>query len=102
PTSAAPGAPLPPYTTLFRSRRPALRRAGEGGVDVRGEVGSDVLRHLETCGRVGQVDGDVCAGHCSDGRADGGVEVCSGTELCGRDRKSTRLNSSHVKSSYAV
>src|SRR5688572_31360988 len=75
PTSA-----LFPYTTLFRSLRQRdggrFGRAGAGGDDER--VGGEQL------GLVGALDADLV-------RVD---------EL--RDRKSTRLNSSHSQISYAV
>src|SRR6266480_5939834 len=59
-----PRSTLFPYTTLFRSRRRALRR----GVQVlQADVGADARRHAR-----------------------------------GQDRKSTRLNSSHMSISYAV
>src|SRR5690606_41659386 len=81
--------PLFPYTTLFRSE--ALRHHGvaavnhaERGVAVghavdRDAKGHDVRQLLEA---------DVLALHLAPDRE--------------RDRKSTRLNSSHVKTSYAV
>src|SRR5690606_41244691 len=84
--------PLFPYTTLFRSLRDGGGDAGliEGhedevrGVRVRNEAGDRVLRvdcHADLHARPPDV-----------------TEGC----LQGQDRKSTRLNSSHVKISYAV
>src|SRR5690606_41981775 len=75
-----PGSPLFPYTTLFRSE------IGAGGVAeavaLAGVLGAEALQH----GGLG------CIG-LSPEAAQLGVE---------QDRKSTRLNSSHVKISYAV
>src|SRR3712207_7861798 len=74
-----PRSTLFPYTTLFRSE--AGDHGGAGGVDphVRPGVGTEA--------------GDVLA---VDGQRPG-----LRAELC-RDRKSTRLNSSHANISYAV
>src|SRR5689334_25449514 len=67
-----PRSTLFPYTTLFRSRGPAVRRAGQHP------------RH------------DQPARICPQGeRAPRAVRIL-------RDRKSTRLNSSHSSISYAV
>src|SRR2546430_11537393 len=69
-----PRSTLFPYTTLFRS-------GGEGGL-VRGEVdreGRDLLRRAEPAHRLALDKG-----------------------AARRDRKSTRLNSSHSQISYAV
>src|SRR5699024_12565297 len=71
-----------PYTTLFRSR-PAGDGAGGGGTN-RGRFPGGPRR------RVG--------GRCPGQRADGPGASGGG----GQDRKSTRLNSSHVSISYAV
>src|SRR5690606_41709225 len=81
PPPPPPGPSRFPYTTLFRSRVP--------------------VRHLHAEGRPlhGRVPG--ChrqAPRRPRGRAGGGI----GRVHRGRDRKSTRLNSSHVKISYAV
>src|SRR5437763_11721566 len=79
-----PRSTLFPYTTLFRSRSPA---GGPGGHDegrlVRGQGG-----RLERPGVLHQSGG----GHL-DRRS---------PYVAGRDRKSTRLNSSHRCISYAV
>src|SRR5690606_42065558 len=72
-----PCSPLFPYTTLFRSPadpRPPLRLRGLAGAVEEG--------HAPVVRRTGAVGGDPDRG--------------------GTDRKSTRLNSSHVKISYAV
>src|SRR5690349_23486832 len=74
-----------PYTTLFRSldpdRDPLRGRRAEGGGDRR--QATLVLRG--SLGRLAQLTGSVK------------LRV-----LARRDRKSTRLNSSHVEISYAV
>src|SRR5690606_40523745 len=73
--------PLFPYTTLFRSQvfAQARRRRDAARVDVEGVV-QDADDALE----------ELVLGH------------FPGTRTAARDRKSTRLNSSHVKISYAV
>src|SRR5690606_41442090 len=78
-----------PYTTLFRSypvhRRRCVRRAGQDHRQAQHRGGRHRVwregQELRAQGRGGQGPGP--------GRAGG-------------DRKSTRLNSSHVKNSYAV
>src|SRR5438874_7933795 len=72
-----PRSTLFPYTTLFRSRPP--RRPGQPGA-----------REVRPAALAEDVGGRRCAGPglLPDGR--------------GADRKSTRLNSSHVEISYAV
>src|SRR5438067_6283843 len=69
-----PTSTLFPYTTLFRSR-PVLYDRGVAGLD-------DALRSGAGVARVAVRSGRLPAGD--------------------RDRKSTRLNSSHVSISYAV
>src|SRR2546426_7605373 len=78
-----PRSTLFPYTTLFRSGR--QRR--EGRAAFRGSRGS----------HAGLRRGDERRG---GGRAGGGGRT--GAPCPGRDRKSTRLNSSHLVISYAV
>src|SRR5690625_6597434 len=87
---SAPSALSPfPYTTLFRSLRVAVHHRG-------GEVGHrfagpriDGLADLLAVDRMG----DRLAAQCTG--LTGAVRVL-------QDRKSTRLNSSHVATSYAV
>src|SRR3712207_8701037 len=77
-----PRSTLFPYTTLFRS-------CGDGLVFFRGDArGHGPDAGLGPGGRVGRADAVVAAG--ADGRDER------------RDRKSTRLNSSHANISYAV
>src|SRR2546427_2205047 len=71
-----PRSTLFPYTTLFRSAVPTVVRA----------VGEAIRSHL--------------APHVAAGRAR--VVGVSPVLLAARDRKSTRLNSSHSQISYAV
>src|SRR5690606_41138641 len=73
-----------PYTTLFRSRLLAGLRHTESGVGCRYYF----YGHARRPPRLG-------AYHCA-----GGAALRAGN--AGQDRKSTRLNSSHVKISYAV
>src|SRR5256886_3601579 len=86
-----PRSTLFPYTTLFRSREPLERthRAGLRRVDLRRVPDADL--HLIPRG-VRRVL-PVAAGDNPTGRE---------SRLCLRDRKSTRLNSSHSQISYAV
>src|SRR5690606_40821244 len=96
-TSRPPRSPLFPYTTLFRSLDPAL------------VLDADRVR----VGTVGVPRDAVLAHHLRDvavGRAHDVVRrdavlarhVVDGALVAALDRKSTRLNSSHVKISYAV
>src|SRR5690349_24177385 len=82
-----PSSTLFPYTTLFRSLDDDAERAERAGDDARDVVAGDVLDHLAA-----EVQ-ELAA--CREQR-DAEEEVAQ------RDRKSTRLNSSHVEISYAV
>src|SRR5690242_21421277 len=78
-----------PYTTLFRSAEPA-GLAGEQDLGHRHAAGQALLRAAE---------------HQRDAVGAGEAEQPSGRGGAGerqRDRKSTRLNSSHMSNSYAV
>src|SRR5690349_22855280 len=79
-----PRSTLFPYTTLFRSRAP--QPAGAARPDARGARAAARVRP-----RLPHRGGDAGLP-----RRPGGVAVHTG------DRKSTRLNSSHVEISYAV
>src|SRR3712207_7706518 len=86
-----PRSTLFPYTTLFRSLR-------SGGGGLRRESGRRVGRLGRSCrlcrsGRLGRRRGG-CLGLRRSGRL--------GRDRRLRDRKSTRLNSSHANISYAV
>src|SRR5207249_7460995 len=100
-TSAAPASPLFPYTTLFRSSGCPLCRPGDLG-SRRSASSNTVLRPaLRRWGRTPRPGGHC---HLLDWRAMAhrgfGLPV-RGTSP-EEDRKSTRLNSSHVSISYAV
>src|SRR5207253_6913266 len=90
-----------PYTTLFRSRC-NVDHAGPAGEEVAGELRADRDERLA----VALADEGV-----DPAQGGGGAGVGGGEDLrdhgveqraVARDRKSTRLNSSHVASSYAV
>src|SRR5690606_41031601 len=94
------GSTLFPYTTLFRSILSLL--------DQLALAEDAVTRKI-----VAQVDVLAQGGHArvarlrdSQQRTGPGICLTEAQEikgrLCGKDRKSTRLNSSHVKISYAV
>src|SRR5690606_41243474 len=89
PTSA-----LFPYTTLFRSRfHWSIGRKANGGSE-----NERLVDHIGRPGRRGEIDADRPA----PGFFGAGRRALHRGEGAGRDRKSTRLNSSHVKISYAV
>src|SRR5690606_39307437 len=92
---------LCPSTTLFRSYDPAVRAAA--GAAPAGVLDRDRLA------RAGGAEGDGGLGAVRDlprvrqRRGNGRVRRrLRRRHRLGRDRKSTRLNSSHVKISYAV
>src|SRR5690606_40065734 len=89
-----PSSTLFPYTTLFRSDQSRARRAAPdraGRRMGRGDVGVAFgARVAVPPGRGGRHDGAV-----------GAFGSAAHAHIAG-DRKSTRLNSSHVKISYAV
>src|SRR5207249_10292892 len=87
-----PRSPLFPYTTLFRSRHVLAAQmhmrpeAVERGVERDGEETRDPI--------ILRIGGNVRARHVAPEKLFAFVDV--------QDRKSTRLNSSHVSISYAV
>src|SRR5690349_24238648 len=81
-----PRSTLFPYTTLFRSRLPKGNVIIVGG----GQTGCQMAEELHDAGR---------RVFLSCGRAPWAPRRFGGHDL---DRKSTRLNSSHVEISYAV
>src|SRR5690348_18009461 len=86
-----PSSTLFPYTTLFRSRHGAAERAHDSG-----RSGS-----VETCERLLHIQEFVPRVHMCAIPAAGCVS--RGDSRCpAKDRKSTRLNSSHPSISYAV
>src|SRR3712207_9249019 len=97
-----PRSTLFPYTTLFRS---VLRsgRVGAGAVGRHAEPALALDREVQHVGRALQraaahrvVDGAELHAQADLAR------VAAAAALAGRDRKSTRLNSSHANISYAV
>src|SRR3712207_8287395 len=92
-----PRSTLFPYTTLFRS---ALAVYEPGRIDIL----SRELVARGCCGERGvageELVGDRAADHVPRDRAE--QAACLPVGLCPRDRKSTRLNSSHANISYAV
>src|SRR5258705_7237123 len=78
-----PRSTLFPYTTLFRSSSPALLHGAHEDLLERGAV----RRHRDHTGT------------CFEHRRERGIDVLLGHA---QDRKSTRLNSSHLGISYAV
>src|SRR5690606_41785591 len=91
-------APLVPYTTLFRSGLHAggiAARYVAFGIEAERQVGGNA-----GLAQLGSGEGDVQRLRIGRGDLDD-VEAEFGG-LVDRDRKSTRLNSSHVKISYAV
>src|SRR5690606_41121037 len=87
-----------PYTTLCRSPIGNRRRRLHGG-RAAGRLGS-----VETGGAHRHDLDGIGALHGGDGiaRVNGALERIGADHLGDVDRKSTRLNSSHVKISYAV
>src|SRR3712207_8399391 len=91
-----PRSTLFPYTTLFRSRHDDRRR----GTQEHRRVGSDVrCRILQPVLALARAELQIeTVGELNREVRKRGVFA----ELDGRDRKSTRLNSSHANISYAV
>src|SRR5699024_12533127 len=89
-TPRLPTTPLLPYTTLFRSR--CLHLVGDRG--------QEQTQGLQRVHRAHQDDGalSVLRGVAPYRR----LAPVGGSYIGQRDRKSTRLNSSHVSISYAV
>src|SRR5207248_10006251 len=98
----APRTSLFPYTTLFRSRGASRSRGRRSAVPraLRASVSGYGVAHR-------RCDSTALARHAAVGSAvarGGGSRLHGGGSLLRReaDRKSTRLNSSHRTSSYAV
>src|SRR5699024_11574329 len=85
--------PLFPYTTLFRSRRRAR------GAHLRRHV--HLGRHLRRRRRAAR-DGTDLRAFCARRGREGRLRARRARPRQVEDRKSTRLNSSHVSISYAV
>src|SRR5690606_39489104 len=92
-TRAAPRPTLFPYTTLFRSQHPAHRV-------VRPVRRQHPVRHVGQGEREEQRPSRL--GQATRGHAAPDVALHDPRHAAVPDRKSTRLNSSHVKISYAV
>src|SRR5690606_41996935 len=89
-----PTSTLFPYTTLFRSRRARARCCG---------IGHERVARLRMAGHEpALVEDEPVVGRACLVGAMGGVHDGDPGEIVSLDRKSTRLNSSHVKISYAV
>src|SRR5438874_5255964 len=91
-----PRSTLFPYTTLFRSEQQALEVLRFNWAWTSDDVWSDTRFHVE--GMHAEVEREVLAGLRDAKRSDRRSPI----GLVLRDRKSTRLNSSHVEISYAV
>src|SRR5438477_7171700 len=79
-----PRSTLFPYTTLFRSRGRRVELYADRGDVVAEHRAELVIAHLADIGAGAAERGNTCH------------------RVAGRDRKSTRLNSSHMSISYAV
>src|SRR5690606_42081919 len=91
-----------PYTTLFRSeKRPRPGDVGPEGADCRGRPGSDGERGAGPHARGGRSPGGLLPHPPGGARRAAAGDPSAGSPAAARDRKSTRLNSSHVKISYA-
>src|SRR3712207_8090476 len=91
-----PRSSLFPYTTLFRSQLPEHRGLQRGTSDLAGAVGEGFER-----AEVGDVD-DAGTRQLEPAGDIDPVDVLPDRDLGRKDRKSTRLNSSHANISYAV
>src|SRR5690606_39966205 len=99
-TPPAPPSTLFPYTTLFRSHPPPPD-VGQGGNAEDGGEGRAETAVREPTGPSEGGHGKVLVPAGTD-EGEGGREATGVAGTGAGDRKSTRLNSSHVKSSYAV
>src|SRR5207249_5520340 len=97
-----PNSPLFPYTTLFRSaiarRNPSPQQPG----DIDREITPDsVIRPAGTRRKAQTRSITAISAEDYGARQDGAAIVAGNSWLYRGDRKSTRLNSSHVSISYA-
>src|SRR3712207_7615319 len=95
-----PRSTLFPYTTLFRSRRRLVRHGLQHGrAAAPAERGADP----PLSGRAGtRIEGGRAPCVPAAEPNSGGLSAAAGAQGLSRDRKSTRLNSSHANISYAV
>src|SRR5690242_21606189 len=96
-TRRPPRAPLFPYTTLFRS---PVAHAGAAGLESELVDGGGRQERRQPAEVIEQRDLDAV--EVDLGVARGGAAQREPAEPERRDRKSTRLNSSHMSISYAV
>src|SRR3712207_7630421 len=87
-----PRSTLFPYTTLFRSRRAFARRKDQHQLFIESQkkkIKKMLQSHIEETGKkiIARISFGIC--------------LRSNNSIC-KDRKSTRLNSSHANISYAV
>src|SRR5207302_5605382 len=94
----SPRSTLFPYTTLFRSG------IAQEEIENRARVVAEFAVTMDEGSGVSlEILADGVVSLVKESRAFAGFDDCDvGLEWKGRDRKSTRLNSSHVKISYAV
>src|SRR5256885_14466773 len=97
-----PRSTLFPYTTLFRSHDARVEHAGHPHVLHVPPLAGDLRRDVDARHRRAN-DGVLAGALERRGLVDLQVELAIPDELAvGEDRKSTRLNSSHLVISYAV
>src|SRR5256885_9805184 len=92
-----PRSTLFPYTTLFRSRQITAFAVGDGAINFIDEHDEVLVEGIG--GRMGRSYGDIPGVRYKVIQVNG---VSLDELVRGRDRKSTRLNSSHLVISYAV
>src|SRR5690606_42034831 len=97
-----PSSPLLPSTTLFRS----LHAVADAQVASHAHLAAqhDVLAHIDRARHAHKRDEQAMladGGAVADGNQVSKLGALADTGFAQRDRKSTRLNSSHVKISYA-
>src|SRR5690606_42049661 len=94
-----PNSTLFPYTTLFRSDKKLIEVCDT--VELAKKVIPEMLK-LDPVPDAFFCINDEVAAYCIQIAKSLGFMVPEEVSVCGLDRKSTRLNSSHVKISYAV
>src|SRR3712207_9505528 len=97
-----PRSTLFPYTTLFRSldHRPPIDTLSTTSTGTTGQL--TTVPALTTCHRHLHLEIVRLARACACTPMRAGAAAFAGGRACERDRKSTRLNSSHANISYAV